>query len=89
MTEPLTPYTFKVSLDDGNYTDVDYILQEHLRTNRESVFEWFKKELPEIDLLEYEGGIDDWWGMGSVTMWELGLEFTFKYSCDGLVVTIG
>lgn len=43
---------------------------------------------PEEILNEYEGGFKDWWGFGSVTLWEMGLEFTFKVNEDGIVVSV-
>ena len=52
------------------------------------IFRWIASKFPDLDLDTYEGGFDSWWGMGSVTMFELGLDFTFAYSRDTVTVTI-
>lgn len=41
-----------------------------------------------IDWNTYEGGVKSWWGVGSVSMWELGLSFTTKLSSEGVQLTI-
>lgn len=36
----------------------------------------------------YEGGIDEWWGIGSVTLFELGIRFSFHYVADKTIIYI-
>ena len=40
------------------------------------------------DVLEMEGGIDQWWGLGSVAMFELGINFGFIYDSSAIGVAI-
>jgi hypothetical protein len=41
-----------------------------------------------IDPLTFEDGYDQWWGMGSVTMFELDLKFNFDHAYDSVKVKI-
>lgn len=53
---------------------MDYLLSKH----RATIVDWLDKACGERDWNEYEGGIDSWWGLGSVFGYELGLEWVMK-----------
>lgn len=83
-TEPnptvmVTPTKYRFVVEHSS-SSPEGILAEHFKTNREDVLAWLQSLFPNINFETYEGGIDQWFGLGSVTLWELGLEFNFKYT---------
>lgn len=50
--------------------------------------QWLREKFKPIDVEKYEGGFDAWWGMGSVTLFELGLKFNFYYDQRVVVVSV-
>ena len=64
------------------------LFQYMLDNHRTKLVAWLEEKCG-IDPNTYEGGIKDWWGLGSVTLYELGLEFNFHYKEGQIVMTIG
>jgi len=54
----------------------------------ELIRKWLEARFTDINLDEFEDGFDSWWGMGSVTMCELELQFNFNYSQSVMTVEI-
>ena len=42
----------------------------------------------DTDWNDYEGGIDEWWGFGSVFLYELGMRVKWEASDEGTVLTL-
>lgn len=83
----MSNYTFKVEYDQ--YSDnSSFVMTQHFKSHRDEVLEWMQETFPEIDLMRYEGGIDSWFGLGSVMLCELGIEVHFKYTALRLEVTM-
>ena len=74
---------------NGDLLDAETLLKKLLITHRPDVLEFLKRCRPDKDMAKYENGIDSWWGLGSVMLWELGLVVTVEYSCiDGVKLNI-
>ncbi len=83
--DPQQPYTFTTA---DECLQIEEVLSKHFSTHRDEVIEWFSEQFPELDMNTYEGGIDEWFGLGSVTLFELGLEFHVKYTARKVEVAI-
>ena len=86
-----TPYTevkFVCNMDyESGELSTDQLLKNILKEYRKEVLA-FLTTLFDEDWNTYEGGIDSWWGLGSVFLYELGLSCTVKYSSNGITITI-
>ena len=69
---------------------IDVIPRLMLRMKRDEVIEAYCKafEFTPEKLAEYEGGIDNWIGFGSVTCWELGGGTLVGYGCNELQMVV-
>ena len=57
--------------------------------HREEIISSLSQHFKDIDFLTYEGGIDGWFGWGSVFSYELGLKFIIELADqDGLLISI-
>lgn len=63
------------NMTDINTAILSYVLHQH----RAKIVKAIEKEYPTIQSIEheYEGGIDTWFGPGSVMLYELGLALRF------------
>ena len=53
-------------------TDIDFLMSYALEHHRQLVIDYMESTYYS-DCSTYEGGIDDWFGLGSVILYELGL----------------
>ena len=90
MVEPLTLFISHDDLPDHTFTNALSLMRERLGDR--AIAEWLHAGVPEISvdafLNSYEGGLHDWWGLGSVFLWELSLVPTFKVDTKGVTITI-
>lgn len=68
--------------------DWGVILSEMLTRFGDDVLEFLAHHYPDLDMHEYEGGVNYWWGIGSVTIDELGLSFSMEVHDGATVVRI-
>jgi len=62
------------SFDDQlDFNDIDAIMKRALKTNRKEIMKYFDSKY-DIDSTTYEFGIDDWFGLSSVMLYELGAD---------------
>lgn len=80
----MNPLIFNLNMDDFaeltnpyNLTPQDY-MTHILSRNKVMICDWLDKECGVKDWNEYEGGIDSWWGIGSVFGYELGLTYRME-----------
>ena len=87
MIQPITSTTQLVFNCDINEFEPHVLLAAIKAQHSHTIKEWLRHHC-DIDPDTFEGGFDNWWGMGSVTVYELGLQFTFHYTQEMVVVTI-
>lgn len=58
------------------------------RHNKREILKWMSSQYPDKDWNTYEGGIERWWGMGSVFAFELGLSLSVKYHANCNKITL-
>lgn len=78
-------YTFSYTHEEADSVDLDTILKLRLNTHRSEVIEFLKQN----DVKEsFEGGVDSWWGLGSVFLFELNFTAVMTVTRYGVTVTI-
>lgn len=78
-------YQLKVQAE---HADLDTVWREMIKRFKPIIIEFLNTIDPPEDWETYEGGVDDWWGPGSVGLWELCLTFNIKLTSDGMDITI-
>lgn len=94
MTNSLS-YSFNPNSDEHSAFN-DYSLDGLLRYMGEKVgwancAVWLAEQVDHTadELLgDYEGGLQTWWGLGSVFLYELGLKVEVKFEVDQCTITV-
>jgi len=72
-----------VDIGDSNTNDLTLSVITELAwtQHKPQIREWFQNLLIDgYDIDTYEGGIEDWFGLGSVMLYELGVSVNFQVS---------
>lgn len=82
----------KLVVTGEDLIDPQHILKKVLETRRPCVMKFLDivggRFQEPIDFDVYEGGVDEWWGIGSVFCMELGLVVTLKIKNTDFELTV-
>ena len=86
----ITPNKIIAEYEMHGYANFDNSLEQlYNDIGKAKIIEFLQPIFPSInDFDSYEGGIDDWFGLGSVFCYELGLIVNYKIECNKLTITI-
>lgn len=80
-------HLLRATIEPGR-VDWGAILSEMLTRFGDDVLEFLAHHYPDLDMHEYEGGVNYWWGIGSVAVDELGLSFSMSVSSSTTLIEI-
>ena len=64
--------------------DLGGMFKELYKTHADEILKWFQGVFSDIDFKTYEGGIESWFGLGSVMLFELGVKVSLKFEEDSV-----
>lgn len=89
MAKASKKLTLQVSFHNVGACTVNEMLEQALNNHRDEIVVWLAKR-NDINANTYEGGIDGWWGWGSVMMCELGIMVDIKITDkDDVTLVLG
>lgn len=67
--------------------DLGAMFKELYKTHTDEILKWFQSVYPELDFKTYEGGMESWFGLGSVMLWELSVKVSLTFEADNVTFT--
>jgi len=80
----------KLKLNFNDLTDAHSIpatYADFLKEHKQEIYEYIAKQ-HDVNPFTYEGGVDTWFGLGSVMLYELCLEPSIEWKADEVTLTI-
>lgn len=80
---------FTVNLECIESNSIQNIFDSVLSQHRQSIINYIESQVVgDIDLETYEGGIDNWFGLGSVMLYELSYEPKLEFTQQQVHLTL-
>lgn len=69
-----------INPEDYHSSNMNELLRMAFKIHRKEIVSWFSSRFPDTDFETFEGGIDSWFGLGSVLVYEFGVDVYLKVS---------